>query len=63
MPSDSHRHRHIANGGPKPKCKQCKVELAQAGRSDGLGLSCGTYKDKAQKIAAEHAERAAKTKK
>ena len=60
MPSDSHRRRLIPNGGPKPKCKQCGTEKADPARSDKLGLSCGTYKDRAQKIAAEHAERTAK---
>jgi hypothetical protein len=63
MPSDSHRHRNVPNGGPKPKCKQCGTEKALPSRNDGLGQSCGTYKDKSQKIAAEHAERAAKAKK
>ncbi len=55
MSSDAHRRR-LAPSGPKPKCKQCGVEKAQPARADGLGLSCGTHKDRAAKKAADHAE-------
>jgi hypothetical protein len=56
MPSDSHRSRLIPPI-PGAKCKQCNVEAADRARTDGLGRSCGEIKDKAQKVAREHAER------
>jgi hypothetical protein len=31
---------------PPPKCKGCGVEKSITGRPDGLGLNCGTFKDR-----------------
>jgi ribosomal protein L32 len=51
-------HRRLAAKPPAKKCKQCGKEPAIFGRPDGLGLSCGTHKDrgveKAVKFAKEH---------
>jgi hypothetical protein len=54
MSSDSHR-RKLSAKPPGAKCKQCSNEKALPGRPDGLGRNCGTHKDLAQKIAADHA--------
>jgi hypothetical protein len=56
MPSDSHKHvgKHTIKG---PKCKQCNVEPGDRARTDGLGRSCGEIKDRAQKVARDHADR------
>lgn len=54
MSSDSHRRR-LSPKPPGRKCKQCNKERAHPGRIDGLGISCGTHKDRAQKKAAEFA--------
>jgi hypothetical protein len=59
MPSDSHRSRLVPQI-PGPKCSQCKIESADPARTDKLGRSCGQIKDRAQKVAREHAERQAK---
>jgi hypothetical protein len=61
MGSDSFRRRLIPKA-PGPKCKQCGVERAQAGRKDGLGRNCGDTLDKTQRIAKEAAEAAARAK-
>jgi hypothetical protein len=55
MSSDSFKRR-LSPKPPAIKCKQCGVEKAKVDRADGLGVSCGTMKDRAAKKAADWAE-------
>jgi hypothetical protein len=55
----SHRYRQVQKP-PPPKCKQCKIEKAIPGRPDGLGINCGTFKDRSS--AKIEKDRAAKAK-
>jgi hypothetical protein len=48
--------KHQKMSPPKAKCKQCGNETAMAGRADGLGKSCGFYKDSSVKKASEFAK-------
>lgn len=55
MGSDSFKRR-LSPKPPAAKCKQCGIEKAKPDRPDGLGVNCGTHKDRAAKKAADWKE-------